>query len=271
MSVASPGYVSAEVTNRAAAGRQVTVKVQFTVPRGEERKLTVARQDPSTTHWTPVSLTGKQGVETSVVTGTYRLTLRKGANPFRLRVTPGFRTTQNSQTVPVAMSLVNAQGRTLSKDTLDLHLDLLKLTPSATAEAALRRGGGWNETAFTLANGSSTHYRTVTVRTYQSCYGPNYSTCPKSSFKLQWFSGGQWRAVATYIPPRKPGVDVDKMTVLTRVSVPVGASRQFRLRIAATTTARPGSTGRLEVDADSGSQSVGPWAFEGTSVPFTIR
>lgn len=84
-----------------------------------------------------------------------------------------------------------------------------------------------------------TQYRTVTVHTYLNCLGPNYSACPKSSFRLQWFTGGRWRAVRAYLSPYKPGVDVDKTTVLTRVSVPVGTSRQFRLRIAATSTAPP--------------------------------
>ncbi|WP_406320946.1 hypothetical protein [Streptomyces sp. NBC_00519] len=116
-----------------------------------------------------------------------------------------------------------------------------------------------------------TQYRTVTVHTYLNCLGPNYSVCPKSSFRLQWFTGGRWRAVRAYLSPYKPGVDVDKTTVLTRVSVPVGTSRQFRLRIAATSTAPPGSTVGLNVDADSGAQGPGPWVSTGTSAQFTIR
>ncbi|MET7359812.1 hypothetical protein ABZS76_15325 [Streptomyces sp. NPDC005562] len=270
MSVAAPGYLRGTVTNRMAAGRQVTVKVQFTVHRGDERKLTVARHDISATGWTPVALTGHPDWVNSLVTGTYQLALRKGSNRFKLRVTPRFKTTQANQDLPVSVSLLDATGKTLSEHSVSPSLDLVHMRASPMTET-LRRGREWNETTITLTNTSTTDYRAMTVRTFQSCYGPNGSDCPKSSFKLQWFIDGQWRPVRTYIPPRKPGVNVAKMTVLTRVAQPVGATRTFRLRIAATSTARLDSNGDLHVGADSGPTGEEPWASEGTSSEFTIR
>ncbi|NEB73650.1 hypothetical protein G3I40_00075 [Streptomyces sp. SID14478] len=270
MSVAGPGYLRGTVTNRTAAGRQVTVKVRFTVPPGDEHKLTVARQGMSATDWTPVALTGSSHRGDSVVTGVYRLTVRKGANPFALRVAPGFKTTQPHQELPVSISLLNAKGKTLSEQSVSPSLDLVRMTASPTPRT-LNRSRGWNETTIALANASTTDYRALTVRAFQSCYGPNSSDCPKSSFRLERFTNGQWRPVRTYIPPRKPGVEVDKETVVTRIALPVGARRTIRLRLAATSTARPGSTGDLYVHADNKPTGEQPWVSEDASTKFTIH
>ncbi|MGQ4511101.1 hypothetical protein [Streptomyces sp. DW26H14] len=273
MSAARAGTVLLDVRNAAHTARTVTMRLRFTVPGADTGKLKVTRGSSGGSGWDDVPLTtgpapspaagGARIADPVTLTGAYPLTLKPGENRPGLRVAPAFRTSPDVTSLHLALDLLDAKGRVLAGTTNEVQLNLVDVA-RISAPAVLPRDGKWHAADFTVANASTTAQPSVRLGASADCDFADGARCPTSGayvkgLRVQWFSGGRWHDMPA------------KGAALPRVSLPAGASRTVRMRLAATTRFDPRSRYALFLDVGVPGRDGGPLSSTGGRATMTVR